>query len=130
MGMPCVGAEYLGKSRHRLLEGARCAVCGRPATNSHHIVPKGLGGGSRGLQLGPYSLRSPLIALCGSGNASGCHGAAHRRLIRFRWVWDDPANQDRWFALELPDELYHDNNLHWMRQRVNELEREIARLKQ
>lgn len=57
----------------------RCALCGRPASNLHHVVPKGMGGAD--------DSQIPLIRLCGSGNASGCHGAAHSGHLHF--AWDD-----------------------------------------
>ena len=55
-----------------------CRVCGRPATNRHHIVPKGMGGVPMVVER-----RIPLIELCGMGNAGGCHGLAHSRLLHF-----------------------------------------------
>lgn len=60
----------------------RCMVCGRPANNHHHIVPR---------SAGEYSvegrrLSKPTVLLCGSGNASGCHGLAHQHRLHFRWV--------------------------------------------
>ena len=64
-----------------------CAVCGRPATNRHHVIPKGIGGTRLEREI-------PLIPLCGMGNVSGCHAAAHRHEIEFNydegrelWVW-------------------------------------------
>ena len=52
----------------RLL-GADCAVCGKPATNEHHI----LYGRQYGARLDVAANR---MALCGSGT-TGCHGAYH-----------------------------------------------------
>ena len=49
----------------------RCAWCGtQEASNVCHRLPEG--------QCGPY-LGLNLIPGCGSGNASGCHGATERR---------------------------------------------------
>ena len=28
----------------------------------------------------------PTVRLCGSGNASGCHGLAHAGMLHFRWA--------------------------------------------
>ena len=58
-----------------------CAICGRRwPLNRHHIVWRSWGevweGGRR--------LEKPTITLCGSGNASGCHGLAHQRRLHFR----------------------------------------------
>lgn len=53
-----------------------CVVCGRPATNMHHVIPND-------------RKNSPALSLCGMGNASGCHGAAHAHRLHFRFT-------DRW----------------------------------
>lgn len=50
-----------------------CVVCGRPATNMHHVIPND-------------RKHSPALSLCGMGNASGCHGAAHAHRLHFRVV--------------------------------------------
>ena len=68
MGRPSVG-------------GRRCCVCGRPATNRHHIVPRSAGR----LVEGGREVPKPTAPLCGMGNASGCHGLAHRHRLHFRW---------------------------------------------
>lgn len=70
MGRPDVG----GSSRF-------CAVCGRPADNMHHIVKRSAG---RWVRDGE-EVRKPCVRLCGSGNASGCHGLAHAGRLHFRW---------------------------------------------
>ena len=57
-----------------------CAVCGRPATNSHHVIERGMGGVSKELEK-----RIPKIRLCGMGNASGCHGLVHSKLLHIYW---------------------------------------------
>lgn len=69
--------ELLGKPSV-LTDG--CAVCGRPATNEHHVVFKGSGGVSKELER-----RIPRIKLCGHGNVNGCHGLVHHRRMFFRW---------------------------------------------
>lgn len=58
-----------------------CAVCGRPATNMHHIVRRSAGEWVRDGKKVP----KPLVRLCGGGNASGCHGMAHDGRLHFRW---------------------------------------------
>lgn len=61
----------------------RCAICGAPATNKHHIVPR-----SAGKLFDEYGheVKKPTIRLCGGGNASGCHGLAHHHRLHFRCV--------------------------------------------
>lgn len=62
----------------------RCCVCGRPAPlNQHHYVWRSWGELHR-----PDGsvVEKPTITLCGSGNASGCHGLAHKRMLHFREV--------------------------------------------
>lgn len=51
-----------------------CVVCGKPATNLHHVVPRSHGGS-----------KGPVLSLCGMGNASGCHGRAHEHTLSFRY---------------------------------------------
>lgn len=59
-----------------------CPFCGRPATNRHHIVPRSQGGHD-----------GPTVAVCGLGNASGCHGMLHAHRLHLRpdgngwWEW-------------------------------------------
>lgn len=99
LGKPCVGARYLGRGdAHRLDEGARCVLCGRPASNAHHHPPKGLGGGSFRLSTpkGEFALRPPLLAVCGCGNASGCHRLLHSGRAGVRWEWDAEEFERMW----------------------------------
>ncbi|MGI6125849.1 MAG: hypothetical protein ACOYEF_02680 [Planifilum sp.] len=81
------------------LVGERCAVCGRPATNAHHVVMKGAGGVSR-----ETDARIPRISLCGMGNCSGCHGLAHSRRLHFRW-------RGRWEWLYTPEPVKYQEAL-------------------
>lgn len=95
-GKPHIGARYTGGSSYeRTYE--RCCVCGRPATNCHHVVPRGLG--ERFPLVTPdrtWLLRSPLFALCGSGT-TGCHDAFHGGAhLEARWVWDE-EQYERWW---------------------------------
>lgn len=60
-----------------------CAVCGRTwPLNQHHVVKRSAGN----LYRQGVKLPKPTITLCGSGNASGCHGLAHQGRLHFRWV--------------------------------------------
>ena len=52
----------------RLLD--ECVVCGKPATNLHHVIYGRLYGKRDDVQ-------ANRIPLCGWGNASGCHGKLH-----------------------------------------------------
>lgn len=63
-------------------EARVCCVCGKPATDKHHIVRRGAGR----LVVDGREARKPTVRLCGDGNASGCHGLAHANRLHFRWV--------------------------------------------
>lgn len=60
-----------------------CVICGRPATDKHHIVPR-----SAGKYFDQYGRekKKPTVRLCGSGNTSGCHGLAHQHRLHFRYL--------------------------------------------
>lgn len=95
MGKPHIGAYYFGdKDRHRLHFGARCLICGRPATDAHHVVPKGMGGGNRVYVLetpmGMFPLRSPLFALCRD------HHEEFHQGLTVEWRWDTEEDRERW----------------------------------
>ena len=62
------------------INGHYCAICGRPATNHHHVIQKGMGGVSKDI-----NKRIPTIVLCGMGNVNGCHGLAHTGRLHFRF---------------------------------------------
>lgn len=101
-GMPHIGARYLGADArsNRLDDGALCAVCGRPATNSHHEPPLGMGGRNRAFLLrtarGSWTLTPALVALCGSGT-TGCHGMRHSGRLRLRWAWASDGIAEQWW---------------------------------
>lgn len=103
-GKPHLNACYVGSSpkRYRMDEGARCAICRRPATNVHHVPPlsKGLFTlcGSDG---GIWTLRPSLFALCGSGT-TGCHNGFHGGA-RFKpvWVWKTDDDARAWWSGEI-----------------------------
>ena len=61
-------------------DNGRCAICGRPAHDKHHVVQKGIGGVSDEIEA-----RIPTMPLCGAGNASGCHGLMHARKLHVYW---------------------------------------------
>ncbi len=56
------------------VDGPVCPFCGRRATNRHHVVPRSAGGA-----------KGPTVAVCGMGNASGCHGLLHRHVLHLDW---------------------------------------------
>ena len=109
-GLPHIGARYTHNGRKRKKNGARayertqgwCAICGRPATSCHHVVPISNG---QVLELetrnGVFLLRSPLFAVCGTGN-TGCHDGFHGGAwLKARWVWDSPEYESAWEDGEL-----------------------------
>lgn len=63
-------------------EARVCCVCGKPATDKHHIVKRSAG---ILVRLG-LVVKKPTVRLCGCGNASGCHGLAHANRLHFRWA--------------------------------------------
>lgn len=96
MGKPHIGAYYFGQGDgHRLSFEAPCLICGRPATDAHHIVPKGMGGGNRVYVLetpvGMFPLRSPLFALCRDH-----HMAFHDGRSSVVWEWDTDEDREAW----------------------------------
>lgn len=103
-GKPCVGAHYRGHGArsNALDEGARCACCGRPATNSHHCPPLHFGQGFLlATPRGSWLLRPALIALCGSGT-TGCHDGFHGGArYRATWEWRSDEFARMWWDGEL-----------------------------
>ena len=97
-GLPHLGCRYTHGDRYELLDGEPCVVCGRPARNCHHVVPRSV---RKVFRLGAYELRSPLFALCGSGT-TGCHDGFHggRRYVA-RWEWD--VDESLWWDGTLLD---------------------------
>lgn len=104
-GKPHLHAEYTGGTarRYRMEEGARCAICRRPATNVHHVPP--LSKGESFVLTAPdgesWLLRPSLFALCGSGT-TGCHGGFHG-TARFqpKWVWKTDDDARAWWDGEI-----------------------------
>jgi len=96
-GKPCIGAHYNGRGVHdyRKDVGAKCAVCGAPATDVHHWPPIGKS------YHGEWCLRTPkgwhvlmpsLFALC-----RHCHRLFHDMTLQADWVWDTKeAERDYW----------------------------------
>lgn len=111
-GKPHIGARYRVKGfdygrkaalraahSHELIEGARCACCGRIATNAHHYPP--LGTAITFEHPSGEVLRPSLIAVCGSGT-TGCHNGWHGGA-RFRalWRWDSDEFARAWWEGDL-----------------------------
>lgn len=102
-GKPHIGAVYTSGGRYRRTR-ERCPVCGRFATNCHHVAPRSVATEMPLVTpLGAWALRSPLIALCGSGT-TGCHGRFHERRLAIRWVWYRPSYRDMWWSGQLLSE--------------------------
>lgn len=101
-GLPHIGAEYTSyeSGGYTVLDGEPCVVCGRPATNAHHVVPKSV---RKVVSIGGRMLRSPLFALCGSGT-TGCHDGFHGGArYKVRWEWDTEEYERAWWSGELLD---------------------------
>ena len=88
-------APLFGKPNASNIYG-RCMVCGRPANNHHHIVPRSAGE----MSVDGRRLSKPTILLCGNGNTSGCHGLAHQHRLHFRWV--DAFEEHRYDKVATP----------------------------
>lgn len=74
---------------------SRCAICGATyPLNQHHLVKRSAGK----LYRNGAEVPKPTITLCGSGNASGCHGKAHAGLLHFRWVGSDIPAPDMYLT--------------------------------
>ena len=109
-GLPHIGAHYAHGGRKWSRSGARryertqewCAICGRPATNCHHVVPVSNGAVFElDTPRGTFPLRSPLFAVCGSGT-TGCHNGFHGgAFLKARWLWDSPEFEDAWWSGEI-----------------------------
>lgn len=65
-----------------------CCVCGRPATNMHHVVPRSAGGEN-----------GPTVPLCGLGSAAGCHALAHNNGGRLSFRYDEKRGM-WWFVAD------------------------------
>lgn len=92
-GKPHLGARYTGVTAYEPTQ-ARCAVCGRRASNCHHVARRSWGKTFRLVTPnGVWELRSPLFALCGSGT-TGCHGKFHDGGLRAEWVWRTGAAEE------------------------------------
>lgn len=98
-GMPHAGAHYAGGGvrTNRLDRFAECAICGAPASNSHHVPPVGMGARNASFTLHGHKLRPALIALCGSGT-TGCHGLIHAGMVSVSWGWDDDEAAEEWWS--------------------------------
>lgn len=99
-------APLFGKPNASNIYG-RCMVCGRPANNHHHIVPRSAGERS----VDGRRLSKPTVLLCGSGNASGCHGLAHQHRLHFRWV--DSYEEHKHDIVAVPSHEYGSGHWEW-----------------
>lgn len=102
-GKPNFGAFYAGANAktHRMEEGARCAICGKPATNVHHYPPLSKGWTFHmPVEDMDIELKPALFALCGSGT-TGCHGDFHNGRFRAVWKWDSDEYEDAWWSGKL-----------------------------
>lgn len=74
--LPMMGKPSIDNANHV------CCICGKPATDKHHIVRRGAGK----LVRDGREVAKPTVRLCGNGNAGGCHGKAHAGMLHFRWA--------------------------------------------
>ena len=110
LGKPCVGARYLGPGDAHVLDpDAKCVVCGRLACNAHHEPPKGMGGGAFRLDTPNGPRIPPLLAVCGGGNACGCHAMLHKGIARVRWEWDSELFERHWLEGRFRPEWYRND---------------------
>ena len=97
MGKPSLGCHYEREDyrSHKLNEGARCVVCGRKATEAHHVVPRGHARGfTVNTPFGKFVVLTPLFALCRECH-DGFHGGARYQV---KWAWKAPRYQEEWWA--------------------------------
>lgn len=123
-GKPHLGAHYEGRvdyslkypakrKQHRLNDGAICPFCGGgPASEAHHMVPKGIGGGSLVFDFrtewGEFILLSPLFGLCSKHHRFFTEGH-----LSIRWDWTDADAMAAWWSGSLLAHGYipHDQRL-------------------
>ena len=88
----------------------RCEVCGKyaPGADIHHRRAKGMGGTSNKAIHDP----SNLIAVCGWGNTSGCHGDIHGNAAHAKamgWIVSRFTPHQSW---EVPVRLW--DGMFWL----------------
>lgn len=106
-GKPHLGARYTAAGYERYKRTSdRCALCGHPATNTHHQPYRQFF--TLATPAGIWQLRPALFVLCGSGT-TGCHGLIEANRIQVRWVWDAPQYETAWWDGELLKE-YGEHN--------------------
>ena len=94
MGKPHLGAHYTAEDyrRYALDENARCAVCGRRATDVHHVVRRStIHSWTVNTPIGRFVAMSPLFALC-----RGCHEKFHQVQLDVTWEWNDEDCREAW----------------------------------
>lgn len=70
-----------------------CVICGRPATDAHHVIQKGMGGVNKDMER-----RIPKVSLC-----RHCHNEVHAKRLHFAWrdgwvYYADPEPMSDWRA--------------------------------
>ena len=99
-GKPHINAWYTGSgvNDYTFDHDALCPVCHRPATNAHHVCPKGV---AKKFVLrssyGNFTLRTALFAVYGSGTY-GVHADFHQKRIKATWEWDKQTFEDLWWS--------------------------------
>lgn len=88
----------------------KCVICGKPKHDNHHLVEKGMGGGSRTMHIGIHMLLSPEFSVCGFGNTCGCHRDFHCHLYKVKWVWSRPEYATVWWDGSILDRGYVSND--------------------
>lgn len=102
-----IDRELMGKPNIDNANGC-CAICGKPATNKHHIVKRSAGK----LVRDGREIKKPTVRLCGEGNASGCHGLAHQGKLHFRWI-ESVSNMPKGARTSLDVPYYKMRGGHW-----------------
>lgn len=102
MGKPHVGAFYMKENyrTHTLMEDAKCCVCGSPAVDAHHVVPRGQAYGfTVNTPLGRFVTLSPLFAVCRRCHNSFPSGhSLEPSRYSVEWVWRDGRYQEEWWS--------------------------------
>lgn len=108
-GMPHFMARYTSgdvRSYERDAD-ARCMVCGRPATETHH-EPNGRLYFTLRTKRGIFVLKPALIALCRE-----CHDLRTKNGLSIRWSWNSEVDESMWWDGYLLSHGYrpHDGRL-------------------
>lgn len=84
--------------------GGRCEVCGKyaPGADIHHRLSKGMGGTSNKA----IHDASNLLAVCGWGNTSGCHGDIHGNGSFAKAMGHTVSRHTRYSPLQIPVRMF------------------------